>query len=122
MKDSADRVSLRMRSADGTAEVRVVGRPSTSLLPASIFADVAAASAFFEPGSVGFSATAAGDRLDEVVLTTFGWEVAPLAIDEVASSWFDDPSRFPPGAAVFDCALIMREIAHEWRAGASGPL
>ena len=24
--------------------------------------------------------------------------------------------RFPPGAVAFDCALLMREIAHEWHA------
>ena len=68
---------------------------------------------------MGFSATESGRRLDQVVLTTHGWSVAPLDIEHVASSWFADPARFPPGSAIFDCALITRNIAHEWRGGAS---
>jgi hypothetical protein len=42
----------------------------------------------------------------------------PLAMDKVFSSFFADESTFPAGTIVFDCALIMRNIAHEWQAGA----
>jgi hypothetical protein len=117
--DTPERVSVEMRSADGAVDLRVVGRPAAALPDGSIFGSLETASGFFEPGSVGFSATAAGDRLDQVVLTTHGWSVAPLDIEHVASSWFADPVRFPTGSTVFDCALIMRNIAHEWREGAS---
>jgi hypothetical protein len=34
------------------------------------------------------------------------------------SSYFTDHTRFPAGTIAFDCALIMRNIAHEWLAGA----
>jgi len=30
------------------------------------------------------------------------------------SSFFADEAAFPPGSAAFDCALIMRNVAHEW--------
>jgi hypothetical protein len=40
----------------------------------------------------------------------------PFAVAAVASSYFDDRHRFPPGAATFDSAFIMRNIIHEWRA------
>ena len=119
VEDSPERVSVAMRAADGAVHLRVVGRPTAALPAGSIFDSLETASAFFEPGSVGFSATASGRRLDQVVLTTHGWSVAPLAIEHVASNWFADPRRFPPGSAVFDCALIMRNVAHEWREGAS---
>ena len=75
--------------------------------------------AFFEPGSVGFSATASGQRLDQVVLTTHGWAVSPLDMERVHSSYFAGPERFPPGSATFDCTLVMRNVAHEWHEGAS---
>jgi hypothetical protein len=52
------------------------------------------------------------------VLKTHSWSVAPLAMERVFSSFFADESRFPAGAIAFDCALIMRDIAHEWQAGA----
>src|SRR5688572_16843058 len=116
--DDRERIALDMRSADGQVRVQVSGRTASALPPASIFGTVAAASAFFEPGSVGYSATASGQRLDGVVLKTHSWSVAPLAMDNVFSSFFADESKFPAGTITFDCALIMRNIAHEWSAGA----
>jgi hypothetical protein len=119
VEDTPDRVSLAMTSADRAVHVRVVGRPSDALPANSIFGSLDAASGFFEPGSVGFSATASERRLDQVVLTTHGWHVEPFAVEDVSSSWFADADRFPAGSATFDCALIMRNIAHEWREDAS---
>jgi hypothetical protein len=116
--DAGDRIALAMRSADGRVQVDVAGRVAAELPTTSIFRTVAEASAFFEPGSVGYSATASGRRLDGVVLKTHSWSVAPLAIEQVASTYFADETVFPPGAVMFDCALIMRNIAHEWQAGA----
>ena len=117
--DTPERVSLDMRSADGAVHVRVVGRQAAALPPTSIFGSLEAASGFFEPGSAGFSVTASGRRLDQVVLTTHGWSVAPLEIEHVESSWFADPMRFPAGSIAFDCALIMRNVDHEWHDGPS---
>jgi hypothetical protein len=37
-----------------------------------------------------------------------------LEVHSVQSSFFDDASQFPPGAAGLDCALLMRGIEHEW--------
>ena len=106
--ESGDRIALRMRSADGTVRVEVDGRVAPALPPTSVFATLDEASRFFEGGSVGYSATAAGNRLDGVTLRTEEWKVEPLALDRVYSSFFD---TIP---ATFDCALIMRNVAHEW--------
>jgi hypothetical protein len=43
------------------------------------------------------------------------WEVAPLAVERVDSSYFADLRLFPAGSATFDHALIMRDIPHQWR-------
>src|SRR5438105_15949149 len=40
------------------------------------------------------------------------WQVQPLAVEEVYSSYFADARRFPPGSVVFDSALLMRDIPH----------
>ena len=97
---------------------KVAGRVTTELPATSIFRTVAEAFAFFEPGAVGYSATASGRRLDGVVLKTHSWSVAPLAVERVSSTYFADETIFPAGTVTFDCALIMRNIAHEWQAGA----
>jgi hypothetical protein len=118
VEDADDRIALEMTSTDGRVRVDVAGRTAAALPVTSIFGTVDKASAFFEPGSVGYSATAAGHRLDGVVLKTQTWSVAPLSMDRVFSSYFADETRFPAGTIAFDCALIMRNIAHEWQAGA----
>jgi hypothetical protein len=118
VEDTGDRIALRMASADGRVRVDVAGRVAAELPSTSIFRTVRDASAFFEPGSVGYSATAAGRHLDGVVLKTHTWSVTPLAIEEVSSTYFADQTMFPAGSIGFDCALIMRNIAHEWQAGA----
>jgi len=116
--EANDWIALRMTSADGRVEVDVAGRVSAELPATSIFRTVADASAFFEPGSVGYSATASGRQLDGVVLKTFSWSVTPLAVERASSTYFADEAMFPAGSIAFDCALIMRNIAHEWHAGA----
>jgi hypothetical protein len=115
---AGDRIALRIVSGDGLVHVDVQGHVAADLPKTSIFRTTAEASAFFEPGSVGYSATASGSRLDGVVLRTLSWSVAPLAIERVSSSYFEDRTAFPAGSVTFDCALIMRNVAHEWQAGA----
>lgn len=114
--DDGDRIDLHMQAADGNVQVDVAGHVASELPPASVFRTVSDASAFFEPGSLGYSATASGHRLDGIVLRTHSWAVTPLAIERVHSSYFSDESRFPAGSVTFDCALLMRDIAHEWQA------
>lgn len=116
IEESATAIDFRMRSDDGEVEVRVRGRFDGELPPTSCFGSLEQASRFFEPGSLGYSATRAAGRLDGLELRTHGWQVEPLEVDEVHSSYFADPDRFPSGSAVFDCALLMRNLAHEWHA------
>jgi len=80
----------------------------------SCFASLAEASAYFEGGSVGYSVTRDGCRLDGMRLQTDAWQVHPLAVEHVESSFFADESAFPPGRVTFDHALIMRDIPHRW--------
>jgi len=112
--ESGNDIALRMQSADGRVEVDIVGRQSDRLPDTSVFRSIGEASAFFEAGSVGYSATASGHRLDGIALKTASWSVAPLAIERAHSSYFEDPTLFPAGSIDFDSALIMRDIPHAW--------
>ncbi len=53
-------------------------------------------------------------RLDGLRLQTDGWRVRPLAVEQVESSFFADESAFPAGSVVFDHALVMRNLVHQW--------
>jgi hypothetical protein len=114
--EERDRYHVELVSVDGAVRVLVDGQLVSSLPRESVFPSVEAASRFFERGAVGYSATPSRRRLDGLELNLARWEVHPLEVDDVASSFFEDRERFPPGSAVFDHALLMKGIAHEWHA------
>jgi len=114
VQDTPERISLTMRSTDGDTRVEVRGKPAAALPETSRFASLADASAFFERGSLGYSATAEPTRFDGLTLVTKTWRVEPLEVEHVFSSFFSDTTVFPPGSVELDCALLMRDIDHEW--------
>ena len=116
VSDEDGRIALHMRSADQCVDIDLVARAAQRMAAGSSFASTEEASAFFEGGSLGYSATASGRRLDGVALHTASWKVEPLDVEYVRSSYFADPTRFPDGSIEFDCGLIMRDIRHEWAA------
>ena len=120
--DEDGAIDLSMRSLDGEVEIDLGGRAHTALPATSCFSSLEQASAFFQTGSLGYSETAARGHLDGVRLITEGWSVGALAIERVRSTFFDDVSRLPRGSAELDCALVMRDLAHEWHSAPDFPL
>ena len=114
VREGSDAIDLVMRSADGEVFVRVRGKRGGELARSSCFRSLGEASAFFEPGSLGYSVTGDAGRLDGIELRTKGWSLEPLQVADVESSWFSDTARFPRGSVEFDCALLMRNVGHEW--------
>lgn len=112
--DEGGDLSLDMRSNDGATFVELRGRVTDRLPAGSLFADVASASEFFRAGSLGYSATARGEHFDGIRLVSEQWHVEPLAVEHVASSYFSDIDTFPRASVSFDCALLMRDVAHQW--------
>jgi len=95
--------------------VDVSARVTNELSGSSLFADVTEASRFFEKGATGFSATDDPCRFDGLELQTKAWKVEPAVVIAARSSFFDDPRLFPPGTAMLDCALVMRNIPVVWK-------
>jgi hypothetical protein len=107
-------IDFSMKSSDGSVAVKVIGDDADSLPPSSCFSSVTEASAFFEGGSLGYSVTQDGNRLDGLLLRTVDWRIGALSVSEVYSSFFEDRQRFPKDSIEFDHALVMRDILHEW--------
>jgi hypothetical protein len=78
----------------------------------SIFQNLETASEFFKTGSIGFSPNKFG--YDGLELKTLTWQVEPLLVDSVKSSFFENEKVFPKGSVHFDNALLMRNIKHQW--------
>ena len=114
VEETDDCFSVEMRAKDGQARMQVTGSVTDELPASSIFSTVQEASDFFEQGSLGHSASNRAGHFDGLELSCRDWKAEPLQVESIASSFFDDPQRFPPGTIEFDCALLMRGIPHEW--------
>jgi hypothetical protein len=114
VSDDGERINFSMNSRDGAVKVRVDAESAKEMPSDSIFSSVDEASLFFEGGSLGYSVSHDPKKVDGIVLDTKEWKVEPLKVNDVASSFYEDEAIFPKGTVVFDHALIMRDIAHEW--------
>jgi len=114
VRESATDYYVAMESDDHTTTMLVEGHVAPQLPASSVFGSVREASDFFETGSLGYSMTSSDGRFDGLELRSHDWAVSPLDISHVESSYFADSSKFPPGTTEFDCALLMRDVSHEW--------
>jgi len=112
--ESESEISISLESRDSTVAVQIEGTTAKALPRDSIFSSLAEASAFFEAGSIGYSVTHDPNRLDGLNLKTEQWQVEPLEVRKVQSSYFSDETKFPAGSIEFDHALLMKNVAHEW--------
>lgn len=114
VRERDDHFRVELTSDDQQTYVLVEGHVTDDLPQGSIFPSLSEASRFFERGSVGYSVTKHPRRFDGLELHSFKWQVRPLEVEQVRSSFFENPELFPPGSVDFDCALLMQGIDHEW--------
>jgi hypothetical protein len=114
VEETEERLRVAFRSTDESVDVDVTVQVEPSLEGSGLFADVDAASAFFEQGAVGLSPGRDGVRLEGVQLSTAAWRVEPCRVLAARSSWFEDTTRFPAGSVVLDSALVMRKVPVVW--------
>ena len=112
--EEAGHYAVSFQSPDGT-QLAVEARETHAWPASSLFSTLAQASEFFRRGAVGYSPRSSGPGFDGVELHTNDWQVSPLAVQHVASSFFSDTDLFPAGSVVFDDALLMRSVAHDWQ-------
>jgi hypothetical protein len=113
-RETARQVELTVVSDDAMTRIAVRGATVETLPCDSIFQSLEDASRFFQAGSLGYSPSGQRNRFQGLELNCHNWQMTPLAIEAVESSYFDDRSRFPEGSIRFDSALLMRDIEHEW--------
>jgi hypothetical protein len=122
VRDQDGSIDFSMRSLDGEVAVDLQGAPGGTLPKTSKFGSIEEASEFFEKGALGYSETHERDRLDGLVLVTKSWHVEPLDVTRAHSSFFSNPALFPAGSVEFDCALLMRNLDHEWQSAPDLPV
>lgn len=107
-------VSLRIVRADRGTEIAFHGHLRDNLPTTSVFPTLQEAANFFSLGATGYSATHTEGHFHGMELHSLNWTVSPLIVDAAQSCFFDDKQRFPVGTVELDCALLMRNIEHEW--------
>lgn len=114
IQEHDDHFRVELASDDQHTRVLVEGDAAEELPPTSAFGSLAEASDFFERGSLGYSVTTRPGWFDGLELRSFNWQVRPLEVTNVISSYFENRDLFPHGSVVFDSALLMQGIDHEW--------
>jgi len=120
------RATIRVREAGPDLTISVhnykqvmsvrVNVSDTTSLGGSLFTSLDEAIQFFRNGSQGYSPSLSGSCLEGVQLQCDRWEATPVVINEIHSSFFEDPKSFEPGSVVVDCGLIMRNLPARWHA------
>lgn len=112
VKEKNNKYHLDFKSSDDTT-IEIDAKLSTTFDSNSIFKSLDKVSDFFEKGSVGYSPN--GNNFDGLKLDAYKWEVKPLNVTTVRSSFFENKTVFPEGSIKFDNAILMENIEHEWR-------
>ena len=95
-----------------TTSISIQARKAAHFNDGSIFKTLDTASSFFEKGCLGFSPNK--NSYDGLKLASYTWKVQPLEVSNVSSSYFENENLFPKGSIIFDNALLMTNIEHEW--------
>ena len=111
VKEENDRYQIAFKSADGTT-IAIDANKAAQFNSNSIFQNIDNASTFFEGGAIGYSP--GNGNYDGLQLKVFNWKVEPLNVTAVQSSFFENENIFPEGSVIFDNALLMTQIKHEW--------
>lgn len=109
--ESKENYHIDFTSSDDT-HISIDATEVKTFDPGSIFETLENVSAFFEKGAVGYSPN--GEKFEGLKLETYNWQVKPLAVSKVKSSFFENESIFSKGSVKFDNALLMTKVEHEW--------
>jgi hypothetical protein len=99
-------------SSDNTS-ISIDAKETDRLNPHSIFESLENVSDFFEKGAVGYSPN--NNKYEGLKLQAYNWQVRPLDVTNVHSSFYENESVFPKGSVRFDNALLMTKVEHEWK-------
>ncbi|MCC7076013.1 MAG: DUF2071 domain-containing protein [Acidimicrobiia bacterium] len=114
--EGGGRFDVEMRSRDGTTRVHLIAHTTGQVRAGSVFGSIRAATEFFEGETLGYAPSLEKSGVFEgLELRVESWEISPLEVEVLETSFFDDTSSFPAGSVEVDSALLMRGIPHEWR-------
>jgi hypothetical protein len=112
VKEGGGKYHIDFTSSDNTS-ISIDAEETREFDPNSVFGTLENVSAFFEKGAIGYSPN--GENYEGLKLQTYKWQVHPLKVQNVHSSFYENESVFPKGSVKFDNALLMTDVEHEWK-------
>jgi len=115
VSDDGKNTELEAQTQGHSADAHVKGiDQAPDSFSSQAFTDFEEARSFFARGACGFNCSVDGKHLEGMELVTEKWLASPMQMSRTDSTFYADKSKWPEGAVQFDCALIMRDIEHEW--------
>lgn len=116
VEEAAGRYRIEVASRDRQNHIAVAAHLAPKVMADSVFNSLFDASVFFRGAPVAYTATSRPSVFEGMELCTAGWDIHPLGIEEIRSSYFQNPGRFPPGSVSLDSAFLMTDLATTWHA------
>lgn len=105
-------IELLVRSYDDRMEIRLNAEEAESWPESSLFRSIGEAVSFFGDTQVRELADDGAGLAEGSVRRR--WVAQPLVVHRIESSFFDDPTLFPPGSFSVDHALSLWNIGSVW--------
>ncbi len=112
VKEGNGHYHIDFTSSDSTS-ISIDAKETSLFDPNSIFESLENVSDFFEKGAVGYSPNY--NKYEGLKLQAYTWQVRPLKVQSVHSSFYENETIFPKGSIQFDNALLMTKVEHEWK-------
>ncbi|HYF68476.1 MAG TPA: DUF2071 domain-containing protein [Ohtaekwangia sp.] len=106
--------AVSMQSRDGYTRLEVDARRTDHFPSNSMFDSLLHASCSFKDCALGVSPSTKRSEFKTIKLQTKTWNVTPLQVHDLKSSYFEDKSLFPHDTIQFDNALLMEGVSREW--------
>ena len=104
IQESGDHYSFEMNSKDKSSSVQVEVKIGAVFPADSMFGSLEKVSDCFKGCAVGYSPSN-GKNIKGIELRTERWEVEPLELLKIKSSFFENESLFPEGSIEFDISF-----------------
>jgi len=106
--------AVTMESHDEYSKLSIEAELSEKFPTVSMFDSLDQASVCFRDCQIGVSPSSSSQSFKSIRLETKSWQVKPLCVQKLQSSYFENRLNFPEGTIQFDNALLMEGIEHEW--------
>ncbi|WP_171051647.1 DUF2071 domain-containing protein [Alteribacter natronophilus] len=113
--DQDGQVDFSMTAKDNSATMRFKGHDTDTIPETSVFSSFQEISDFFREGADGYSPGREDNCSQGICLLTDTWNMKPFHVESSAATFFADTLGIKESDMTYDSAVVMRDVAHEWK-------